>query len=122
MAASLKQFTDTGNSAANSLKKVGDAGAASFSDASRSMQEASRMLSSSYQTFVTDVVEGMSRSLGLFESNMTAVVTALSDQLQSASLSGASTAQISEMQKLMTSMAASLKSAEKSLTSLAEEG
>lgn len=80
------------------------------------------MLSSSYQTFVTDVVEGMSRSLGLFESNMTSVVTALSDQLQSVSLSGASTAQISEMQKLMTSMAASLKSAEKSLASLAEEG
>lgn len=122
LAASLKQFTDTGNSAANSLKKAGDAGAASFSDASRTMQEASRMLSSSYQTFVTDVVEGMSRSLGLFESNMTSVVTALSDQLQSASLSGASTAQISEMQKLMTSMAASLKSAEKSLASLAEEG
>ena len=122
LAASLKQFTETGNSAANSLKKAGDAGAASFSDASRTMQEASRMLSSSYQTFVTDVVEGMSRSLGLFESNMTAVVTALSDQLQSASLSAASTAQISEMQKLMTSMAASLKSAEKSLASLAEEG
>ncbi len=122
LAVSLKQFTDTGSSAANSLKKAGDAGAASFSDASRTMQEASRMLSTSYQTFVTDVVEGMSRSLGLFETNMTSVVTALSDQLQSFSLSGASAAQISEMQKLMTSMAASLKSAEKSLSSLAEEG
>jgi uncharacterized damage-inducible protein DinB len=122
LTASMKQFADSSNAAMSGLRKASDASTEAFSDASKSMQDAGKTLSSSYQSFVTDVVEGMSRSLGLFESNMSAVVTALSDQLKSASLSTASTAQISEMQKLMTSMAASLKSAEKSLASLAEEG
>ena len=47
------------------------------------MRESGKQLSDSYTSFVENIAKGLSRSMGLFEENMHAVVTLLDGRLES---------------------------------------
>ena len=47
-----------------------------------SMRESGRQLSESYSSFVENIAKGLSRSMGMFEENMHAVVTLLDGRLE----------------------------------------
>ena len=84
--------------------------AAQLAGVSKTMKASSNELSQSYQTFVQHVVEGLSRSLGMFDESMHSVIATLSDAVENAS--GAdTTARMSEIQRLLTSMQESLQRA-----------
>ena len=80
----------------------------------KTMQASSTQLSQSYQGFVQNVVEGLSRALGMFDENMSALVQTLTEKVDSitaAGTDGKTAAQLSEIQRMLTSMQASLKQA-----------
>lgn len=121
LTAALKQFGDGSADTLRGIRQAGEHGAEALTGASQGMQDASRELAGSYQSFVSNVVEGLSRALGMFDENMSGMMTTLADKLDrlpAGGTSGASAAQLSEMQKLMAAMADSLRAAEKSLQAL----
>ena len=84
----------------------------------KTMQASSTQLSQSYQGFVQNVVEGLSRALGMFDENMSSLVMTLTEKVDSittAGTDGQTAAQLSEIQRMLTSMQASLKQAASSL-------
>ena len=79
---------------------------------------ASTQLSQSYQGFVQNVVEGLSRALGMFDENMSRLVMTLTEKVDSittAGTDGKTAAQLREIQRMLTSIQASLKQAADSL-------
>ena len=62
-----------------------------------------------------NVVEGLSRALGLFDQNMQELLSALTErlsQVQASGTSGDTAAQLSELQRMMTSIQSALEKAE----------
>lgn len=79
--------------------------------AGETMKDASAQLARSYQSFVTDVVEGLSRALGLFDQNMTELMSTFTKEIEKMpkdGVNGQATAKLSEIQRLLASMAGSL--------------
>ena len=113
LAEAMQRFSQQGTETLASMRTANENSVRAMTGAGESMQESSEQLSRSYQNFVTDVVEGLSRALGMFDENMSCVIAALGDKLQGTS--GAPSAeivkQLGDMQRLMTSMADSLKAA-----------
>ena len=71
------------------------------------MNGAGQELSTSCQTFVQNVVGGLSQALGMFDQNMTTLVAALTEQINRLNADGASaetTAATAELQKLLTEL------------------
>ncbi len=68
------------------------------------MDASGQELSRSCQTFVQDVVGGLSQSLGLFEKNMTALVSALTEKIDALNAEGTSgdTAKVTAQLQLLT--------------------
>ena len=117
----MQKFSEQSEATLRGIRQTGDSNAGALTGASRDMQEASRQLAGSYQSFVTDVVEGMSRSLGMFEGNMTELLSTLGQQISSipkAGTSGECAQKLGDMQKLLAAMLESMQHAEKSLASL----
>ena len=74
---------------------------------SSAMRTAGQELSDSCQGFVQNVVTGLSRALGLFDQNMTALFGALSEKIDGLSTDGtggATTEQTAELQRLMSQL------------------
>ena len=116
LSGSLEHFTSGSSAALENMRRLSDRSADRLENAGENMHDASEQLARSYQAFVSNVVEGLSRALGMFDQNMTALVTALGDKVDSLSRSGSSNEvinQLSEMQRLMTSMEKTLRAATK---------
>lgn len=111
----MGQFTQLSRDSLNLMRQADEANAAQLSKVSKTMQEAGRDLSHSYQGFVQNVVEGLSRALGLFDQNMQELLSALTErlsQVQACGTSGDTMAQLSELQRMMTSIQSALEKAE----------
>ena len=106
--------------AASALQQSGSR----LGEISQTMREAGDELSGSYQTFVSNVVEGLSRSLGMFEENMNRLMGAVSarlDQMNAAGTDGVTAQQLSGLQQAMADMQAALERSVKTLSGK-EEG
>ena len=82
------------------------------------MQDSGRELKESYQSFVQNVVEGLSRSLGMFDQSMNSLIAALGEKIDNAAAlgtDGATAEQMSEIQRLLSSMQETLRQAADSL-------
>ena len=100
------------------MQRYTDSTADKLSAVSTAMQTSGDQLAQSYQGFVQNVVEGLSRALGMFDENMTALVATLTEKVDSVSASGTSgetTAQLSEIQRMLASVQASLNKAAEGL-------
>ena len=119
LTAALDRFTAAGTQTLDSISRMGDRSAAHLTDAGESMHDASQQLSRSYQSFVTNVVEGLSRALGLFDQSMTALMATLQEKVDSLAASGTGAdvvSQLGDMQRMMTGMEETLRKATESLT------
>lgn len=86
-------------------------------EVSATMRVASDELSGSYQSFVQNVVTGLSQALGMFDQNMNALVGALGEKIEGMSQSGTSgdtAQQAAELQRLMTQLQQTLAAAPQS--------
>lgn len=74
---------------------------------STAMDAAGKELSQSCQSFVQNVVGGLSQALGLFDQNMTTLIAALTEKIDRLNADGASAetaAAAAELQKLLTEL------------------
>jgi len=106
------------SAAISAMQRENDATGDHLAAVGKTMQTSSTQLSQSYQGFVQNVVEGLSRALGMFDENMSSLVMTLTEKVDSittAGTDGKTAAQLSEIQRMLTSMQASLKQAADSL-------
>ena len=112
-ARTLEQLQQNNTDATRSLRSV-----------SQTMQDAGQQLSGSYQRFVTDVVDGLSRSLGMFEASMTDMTEAFAKKIESASQSSETASiagNMAEMQKALSSMQNAIEQATAAIRAEREE-
>lgn len=103
----MGQFTQMTRDSLNLMRQADENNAAQLNRVGKTMQDAGRDLSQSYQSFVQNVVEGLSRALGMFNQNMQEMIDTLSDRLnhlKSNGTSGETVAQLSEIQHMMASI------------------
>ena len=77
---SLKEYTIWSDEIIRSVKLQGESSANEANGAVKSFNEASDLLAKSYSSFVENITEGLSRSLGMFEENMHDMLRILSDK------------------------------------------
>ena len=114
LTSALEQFRSQGRETIAALQRDTDVTNDHLAAVGKTMQASSTQLSQSYQGFVTNVVEGLSRALGMFDENMNSLVATLTEKVDAVNASGtdgSTTAQLSEIQRMLTSMQASLKQA-----------
>ena len=100
------------------MRKLSEDTAANLRGVGKTMQDSGRELKESYQSFVQNVVEGLSRSLGMFDQSMHSLISALGEKIDSAGAQGtdgATAEQMSEIQRLLASMQETLRQAADSL-------
>ena len=105
--ASLNAFTAENEKAMTRLQHNTALTGEHLDSVASSMDAAGKELSASCQTFVQNVVGGLSQALGMFDQNMTTLVAALAEQVDSLKTDGASadTARAAaELQKLLTEL------------------
>ena len=120
----MAQFTQTGRDTVESMGRMSAAAADQLTGVNQTMREAGDSLSRSYQTFVQDVVEGLSRALGMFDENMQGMVAALTEQvdrMQASGTDGVTAAQMSELQRTVAAMKESLENAAAAIASGRED-
>ena len=105
----LNAFTQQSKDTVRSLQQASEANADRLAGVGDTMQQSSEDLSRSYSAFVDNVVEALSRALGMFDQSMNSMVQSLNGKLGSES--GITAAQASEMQRLLASMEQSLRQA-----------
>ncbi|MBQ8312582.1 MAG: hypothetical protein IJX84_05185 [Clostridia bacterium] len=118
LSAALDQFRTQSRETMTTMQRGNDNTNDHLAAVGKTMQESSTQLSQSYQGFVQNVVEGLSRALGMFDENMNSLVATLTEKVDSvttAGTDGKTAAQLSEIQRMLTSMQASLKQAANSL-------
>ncbi|MBE5803752.1 MAG: hypothetical protein E7316_04485 [Clostridiales bacterium] len=118
LTASLEQFRTQTRDAIGAMQHETDLTGGHLEAVGKTMQTSSTQLAQSYQGFVQNVVEGLSRALGMFDENMNSLVATLTEKVDAVTASGTSgqtAAQLSEIQRMLTSMQASLKQAANSL-------
>ena len=114
----LSQFQQQSYDSMTGMRKLSEDTAARLSGVGKTMQDSGRELKESYQSFVQNVVEGLSRSLGMFDQSMNSLITALGEKIDSAAAlgtDGATAEQMSEIQRLLSSMQETLRQAAESL-------
>lgn len=79
---SMQDYAQWSGRVLEAVHEQADVAAANSRDVAMSMRESSQQLSDSYTSFVENIVKGLSRSMGLFEENMHAVVTLLDGRLE----------------------------------------
>ncbi|MBR6027811.1 MAG: MotA/TolQ/ExbB proton channel family protein [Clostridia bacterium] len=111
---SVSSFASSGGTALRGAADAVRDSSSHLTEVSQTMREAGDTLSGSYQSFVQNVVEGLSRSLGMFEENMSGMLSAFSeklDQLNAAGTNGATAAQLSGLQEAMADMREAIETA-----------
>ncbi len=79
---SMQDYAQWSGRVLEAVHEQADVAAANSRDVAMSMRESGQQLSGSYASFVENIVKGLSRSMGLFEENMHAVVTLLDGKLE----------------------------------------
>ena len=105
--ASMNAFTAEGEKALARMQHNYSVTGEHLDQVASAMDNAGQELSASCQSFVENVVGGLSQALGMFEKNMTALMSTLSDKIDSLNSSGTSAetaAATAEMQKLLTEL------------------
>ena len=104
---SLSAFTSENEKAMTRLQQNSTVTAQHLEQVSTAMNTSSQELSQSCQTFVQNVVGGLSQALGLFDQNMTALIAALTEKIETLRADGASEQTMqatAELQRLMTQL------------------
>ncbi|MGN0972174.1 MAG: hypothetical protein ACI4OY_09470, partial [Aristaeellaceae bacterium] len=104
-------FTQQSRDALGSLQEASEENAARLSQVGKTMESSGEQLSRSYGSFVENVVEALSRALGMFDQSMNSMVSTLTERiatLDKSGVSGMTAAQASEIQRLLASMEKSL--------------
>lgn len=108
----LNAFTQQSRDTVGSLQQSSEDNAARLAHVGKTMEQSGDQLSRSYTSFVENVVEALSRALGMFDQSMNSMVETLTGKIAELEKvgSGSITAeQVSEMQRLLASMEQSLK-------------
>ena len=104
---SMTAFSAESEKALTSLQHSTAVNAQHLGEVASTMDAASQELSQSRQTFVQSVVGGLSQALGMFDQNMTTLIAALTEKIDSLNASGASAETMqaaAELQKLLTDL------------------
>lgn len=80
---SMQDYAQWSGRVLEAVHEQADVAAANSRDVAMSMQRSGQQLSESYSSFVENIAKGLSRSLGMFEENMHAVVSLLDGRLES---------------------------------------
>lgn len=121
---SMEQFTKVSRDSLTLMHQSSEENARQLTGTAKAMQDASRNLGQSYQSFVQNVVEGLSRALGMFDESMQGAVSSVASQLDKLQATGtdAETAvQASEMQRLLGDLTRSLERATEAMRALAPD-
>lgn len=116
----LEQFRQQSRDALNGMRQMNNDSADRLTAISQTMQGSSKELSQSYQTFVQNVIGGVSQALGMFDENMNSLIATLTDKVASAKgagTSGVTAAQMSEVQQTLAAIQESIQRAADSLAS-----
>lgn len=119
MTRAMGQFMQTSRDSLNAMHQSSDENARQLSAAGRTVQDASRNMAQSYETFVQHVVEGVSRALGMFDESVQSAMNGLSAQitkLETANNSPAAVAELGEIQRTLTAMQSTMEQAVQQLT------
>ena len=117
MNAALQRFSQESTATISRVRALTDESNQGLAGISEEMRTASEQLSDSYQTFVTDVVDGVSRAMGLFDQSMNGMITLLNEKV-GASLK---TADLSQMQRMLTDMNGTIQEASTALNALSAD-
>ncbi len=101
---SLNAFTAESEGAVSRLQQSSANTGKQLDQVATSMNAAGQELADSCQSFVQNVVSGLSQALGMFDQNMTALVAALTEKIDALDASGASAetaAATAELQRFM---------------------
>ena len=104
---SLTRFAQAGQEQLAAMRGGNTQLADSLQNASAQIAKNASELSGSYAGFVQNVVEGLSRALGMFDENMHSLVIALGEQVEKAGgngTSGETAKQLNQMQQMMSAM------------------
>ena len=107
LVASMTAFAAQNERSLNTLTGNTDQTAQQLAQVASAMNTAGQELSGSCQSFVQNVVGGLSQALGMFDQNMTTLVAALTEKIDRLSADGSSAetaAATAELQKLLTEL------------------
>ena len=107
----MGQFGQQSREALAGMKSLNDDNAEKLKEVSGVMREAGVDLSRSCQDFVGQIVEGLSRALGMFDENMNGLIAALTEKLDSLDETGTdrfTADQAADIQRLLTAIKDSL--------------
>ena len=79
---SMQDYAQWSGRVLEAVREQADASAQDSREVATAMRESSHALSDSYSAFVENIAKGLSRSMGLFEENMHAVVSLLDGRLE----------------------------------------
>jgi len=79
---SMQDYAQWSGRVLEAVREQADASAQDSREVASAMRESSHALSDSYASFVENIAKGLSRSMGLFEENMHAVVSLLDGRLE----------------------------------------
>lgn len=116
----MSQFGQQSRETLSGMRSINDDNAEQLKEVSGIMRTAGIDLSRSCQDFVGNVVEGLSRALGMFDENMNGLITTLSEKLDSLDKTGTSgftAEQAADIQRMLTSIKDSLETVEGSVCS-----
>ena len=110
----MGQFNQQSRDAISGMKSVVDGNAEQLKEVSGVMRTAGVELSRSCQDFVGNVVEGLSRALGMFDENMNGLIATLTEKLDSLDGSGTdgfTADQAADIQRMLTAIKESVENA-----------
>ncbi len=119
LARSMGHFTQQTQDALSGMRRLTDENAASLKDVGAAMKASGTDLSRSCQDFVSNIVEGLSRALGMFDQNMNSLIATLTekiDALNADGTSGMTAEQAADIQRMLAAMKESLESAVAAMT------
>ena len=119
LARSMGHFTQQTEATLSGMRKLTDENAAHLQNVGAAMQSSGADLSRSCQDFVGNIVEGLSRALGMFDENMNSLIAALTEKIDSLNADGTTgmTAdQAADIQRMLASVKQSLESAVAAMT------
>lgn len=119
----MSQFSAQTTETVTGMRNITAENAEQLRSVGSSMKNASVELSNSCQGFVSNIVEGLSRALGMFDENMHGVIAALGEQVEhmnSSGTSGMTAAQAAEIQRLLAAMQQSLEQTAAALSTTRE--
>ena len=120
----LNDFQAAGARTLDQLQQNNTDATRSLRSVSQTMQDAGQQLAGSYQRFVSDVVDGLSRSLGMFEASMNDMTDAFAKKIEAAGSQSAVssvTEEMAGMQKALGGMQTAIEQATAALQAVREE-